>query len=115
MKMKIKLFVIIWFLLPLFSLAQFVEEPAVTPAANAPAIASANRTANIFDVLILISALIFIISLFGFIIGFIKLVTAGGNENTAIDSKNMMLTSSWLFGASIFSYLIINLIKYFIY
>jgi hypothetical protein len=113
--MKIKLFIIICFLLPLLSFAQFVEEPTVTPASNAPAIASASRAANIFDVLILISALIFIISLFGFIIGFIKLVTAGGNENTAVDSKNMMLTSTLLFGASIFSYLIINLIKYFIY
>ena len=49
--MKIKLFIITWFLLPLVSFAQFVEEPTLTPAANAPAIASANRTANVFDVL----------------------------------------------------------------
>ena len=113
--MKNIFFITVWLLLPLFSLAQFVEDPTVAPSTNISVTNSTNRTANVFDVLILISALIFIISLFGFVIGFIKLVTAGGNEHTAIASKNMLLTSAWLFGASIFSYLIINLIKYFIY
>jgi hypothetical protein len=100
---------------PLIGRAQFVEEPAVTPPANAPAIVNADRVANIFDVLILVCALILVIGLFGFVIGFIRLVTAGGNENTIIASKRMLVTSGWLFGASIIGYLTINLVKYFIY
>ena len=119
--MKTKLFfsvvIAVWYLLTLTSLAQFVEEPTTTTSLPDASIMidNANRTANIFDVLILVSALIFIISLFGFSIGFIKLLTAGGNEHTIIASKKMLITSSWLFATSIFSYLIVNLIKYFVY
>jgi len=103
------------FSLPFHSLAQFVETPEVVQTENAPAIDNTRNLNNVFDLLILITALVFIISLFGFTIGFIKLITAGGNEVVAEESKNMMVLSSWLFGGSVLGYLLVNIVKYFIY
>jgi len=98
-----------------FSLAQFVETPEVVLKENAPAVESASNIANVFEVLILVCALLFIISIFGFIIGFTRLITAGGNEITAEKSKDVMVISGWIFAASILGYLLINIVKYFIY
>ena len=113
--MKIKFIILTILFIPFVSLAQFVEEPAVTAPANTPAVRNNFSIANIFDVLILLSALLFIISIFGFIIGILKLITAGGNEIVAEKSHEMLVTSGWILTASILSFLLINIVKYFIY
>lgn len=117
-ELKLKLFIISILLLSIpngLIFAQFVEEPRVSESANTPAIESGLQTDTIFDVLILISALMFIISMFGFAIGFLKMVTSGGDEMTAESGSNMLVLSGWIFGASALSYLVVNVIKYFIY
>jgi len=117
-ELKLKLFIISALLLSVptgLIFAQFVEEPKVSEPANTPAIESGVQTETIFDVLILISALMFIISIFGFVIGFLKMVTSGGDEMTAESGSNMLVLSGWIFGASALSYLVVNVVKYFIY
>ncbi len=113
--MKIEILILTVLFIPLISLAQFVEKPIATEPANAPVISSTITVNNIFDVLILLSALLFIISIFGFIIGILKLITAGGNEIVAEKSHAMLVTSGWILAASILGFLLINIVKYFIY
>jgi len=116
-KMKLKICILSSVLLivgmPVF--AQFVEAPEVSEAVNTPAIESGLQIEMIFDVLIIVSALMFVVSMFGFGIGFLKMVTSGGDEKTAEAGSNMLVLSGWIFGASALSYLIVNVIKYFIY
>ncbi len=113
--MKAKLLTILYLFSPIITLAQFVDSPEATLPANAPAIQNNASIATVFDVLILLSALLFIISMFGFLIGILKLMTAGGNEVVAEKSRAMLVTSGWIFSASILSFLLINIVKYFIY
>ncbi len=113
--MKAKLLTILYLFSPVIALAQFVDSPEVTPPANAPAVQNNTNITAVFDVLILLSALLFIISMFGFLIGILKLMTAGGNEIVAEKSRSMLVTSGWIFSASILSFLLINIVKYFIY
>ena len=117
-KLKLKLFSISILLLTSpagLVFAQFVEEPKVSESANTPAIESGLQAETIFDVLIIISALMFIISMFGFAIGFLKMVTSGGDEITAETGSNMLVLSGWILGASALSFLVVNVVKYFIY
>ncbi len=107
------LFVVYLFLFSNPAFGQFVENPDITPPANNPTIESTGELTLVFDFLILISALIFLISIFGFILGFIKIIGAGGDEFTAIKGKDMLVMSSWLMGSAIIGYLIINLVKHF--
>jgi len=95
--------------------AQFVESSDIVDPSNKPAIDNGMHIEVIFDVLIIVSALMFIISMFGFAIGFLKMVTSGGDEKTAEAGSNMLVLSGWIFGASALSYLLVNVIKYFIY
>jgi len=113
--MKAKLLTILYLFSPVIALAQFVDSPEVTPPANTPAVQNNTNITAVFDVLILLSALLFIISMFGFLIGILKLMTAGGNEIVAEKSRSMLVTSGWIFSASILSFLLINIVKYFIY
>ena len=106
-------FLLVIFGLPVF--AQFVESPEVSEVANVSSIESGLRAETIFDVLILISALLFIISMFGFGVGFLKMVTSGGDEITAEAGSNMLVLSAWILASSAFGYLAVNLVKYFIY
>ncbi len=116
-KIKLKFIVAVGILFVLSGtvFAQFVEAPEVSEPANAPAIQSNLQIGNIFNVLIIISALMFIISIFGFAAGFLKMVTSGGDEITAETGSNMLVLSGWIFGASVLSFLVVNVIKYFIY
>lgn len=117
-KLKLKLSIISILLLSAptgLLFAQFVDEPRVSESANTPAIESGLQTETIFDVLIIISALMFIISIFGFALGFLKMVTSGGDEMVARTGSNMLVLSGWIFGASALSYLVVNVVKYFIY
>jgi hypothetical protein len=117
-KLKLKLFTISMLLLSApagLVFAQFVEEPRVSESANTPAVESSLQAETIFDVLIIISALMFIISMLGFALGLLKMVTSGGDEMTAESGSNMLVLSGWIFGASALSYLVVNVIKYFIY
>jgi hypothetical protein len=95
--------------------AQFVEDSRVSEAVNTPAVNSGLQIEAVFDVLIILAALMFVVSMFGFGIGFLKMVTSGGDEKTAEAGSNMLVLSAWIFGASALSYLIVNVIKYFIY
>ncbi len=116
--LKLKLFiisVIVLFTLGGTVFAQFVADSKVSEPVNTPAIESGLRAATIFDVLIILSALMFIISMFGFGIGFLKMVTSGGDEKTAEAGSNMLVLSGWIFGASALSFLVVNVVKYFIY
>lgn len=117
-QLKLKTFIISGFMLfvlvsPVF--AQFVENAEVSEPANIAAIKSGLKIEIIFDVLIIIAALMFVISIFGFAIGFLKMITSGGDEKTAEAGSNMLVLSGWIFGASALSYLVVNVIKYFIY
>ncbi len=103
------------FLLPVFSRAQFVEEPEVQEPANSVAVASHNQVNKVFDLLIIFSALIFVVSVMGFIIGFIKLVISEGDEKEIEEANNILVLSGWVFGASIAIYLLVNVIKFFVY
>ncbi len=103
------------FLLPVFSRAQFVEEPEVQEPANSVAVASHNQVSRVFDLLIIFSALIFVVSVMGFIIGFIKLVISEGDEKEIEEANNILVLSGWVFGASIAVYLLVNVIKFFVY
>ena len=109
------LFFVIFFILPTITFGQFVDEPEVSAPANAPAIESNLQINNIFDVFIIISAFLFIISLLGFIMAIIKMTTSGGDEMTAETAVNISILSGWIFGASILIFLFVNIIKYFIY
>jgi len=113
-KLKLLFFITLTFL-PTITLGQFVEDPKVSNPVNAPAIESNFQINNVFDIFILISAFIFIISIFGFIMGVIKMITSGGDEITAETAINMLILSGWIFGASILIFLFVNIIKYFIY
>jgi hypothetical protein len=116
--LKLKLFIVsVLMLLPLGGVvfAQFVEDSRVSAPVNTPAIDSGLKADAIFDVLIILSALMFIISMFGFGIGFLKMVTSGGDEKTAEAGSNMLVLSGWIFGASALSFLVVNVVKYFIY
>jgi hypothetical protein len=95
--------------------AQFVDVPEVRETESSPAIKSQLQLTTIFDVLIIIAALIFVVSIFGFIIGFIKVVTAGGDEMTTEEGSNLLVLSGWIFGAAVLIFLLVNIIKYFIY
>ncbi len=117
-KLKFKLFAVSMLLLFAssgFVFAQFVDAPNVSESVSTPAIESGVQVETIFDVLIIISALMFIISMFGFGIGFLKMITSGGDEITAETGSNMLVLSGWIFGASALSYLLVNIVKYFIY
>ena len=118
MRLKQKIFFILisfYLLSGTSALGQFVETPEVTNSTNVLATKNNFQAKTISDVLIIISAIVCLISFFGFVVGILKLITSGGDEITAETATNMLVLSGWLFGASIFSYLIINLIKYFIY
>ena len=115
LKSKLLLSIGVFFLPAITVFGQFVEAPTIAEPANSLAIKSNIQTTIIFDALILVSALIFIISLFGFVIGLIKLITSGGDEITAETATNMLVLSGWIFGASVLGYLLINMVKYFIY
>jgi hypothetical protein len=117
-QLKVKTFILstmLIFVLANVVFAQFVESPKVSEVANMPAIESGLQMNTIFDVLIIISALMFVISMFGFVIGFLKMVTSGGDEKTAEAGSNMLVLAGWIFGASALSYLVVNVVKYFIY
>jgi len=98
---------------PGVTLAQFVESPEVEP--ESPGRQSALTVTAIFDILIILCALAFIVSIIGFVIGSIRLMTAGGSEITGEEARKMMVLSGWLFGGAVFGFLLVNIIKYFIY
>lgn len=98
-----------------FAFAQFIEDPEVSAPINEVALDSSLQVDTIFHGLIIVAALMFVISMFGFVIGFLKMITAGGDEITAETGSNILVLSGWIFGASALSYLVVNLVKYFIY
>ena len=114
LKLKQKLtYFLVTLITPGITFAQFVDKPEVDPPT--PIERSALTVSNIFDILIILCALAFIVSLLGFVIGFLRLVTAGGSEVTGEEARKMMVLSGWLFGGAVFGFLLVNIIKYFIY
>ncbi len=97
---------------PVSGLAQFVEEEGIEPSEDTLETAEFfYKTINAINVLL---ALLFILSVIGFVIAGVKAVIAGGNEAVLEDSKKTAILSTIGFSLALVSYILISVIKHFL-
>ena len=97
--------------LPLLSRAAFVEFPVEDPTVKQAAEASYfNSISSIFSFVL---ALIFIFSIFGFLLSGITFLVSGGNERALDSARKYLISSSVGLLVSLVGYISLNLLKHF--
>lgn len=103
---------------PSVTQAQFVER-SVNKQSYKEIQKKHQATADSFDkvtgALMFLLAVLFIISSLGIIFGFIRLISAGGDEMYILNGRKMIIFSVSLMVGVVLSFLVINIIKYYIY
>ena len=117
MKIKKQIFILFLslsasFLMPMFSLAQFVEKEGIEPSEET--IETAQFFYKTIDVINALLALLFILSIVGFLIAGVKSVIAGGNETMLESSKKAAILSLIGFTLALVGYIVISVIKHFL-
>jgi len=112
MKTKIFLFSCAFFLAPLLTNAQFVEQPKETPSEFS--IQGRETFNTVIDAMNVFLALLFVSSLIGLVISGIKFIVAGGDEGVLGGARKTGMASLVGIILSLVGYVIINVIKHFL-
>ncbi len=93
-------------------LGQFVTEKSSLGEAELPQ-KNAQNFLKTSEFIIFLLAILFVVSIFGFIYAGIKMILSGGNLSTFKEGQKVGLASAIAFGFSILGFLIVNVIKHY--